>query len=493
MKELLYMSGISKAFSGVQALQNVSFELHEGEIHSLIGPNGSGKSTLMNILSGGLRADAGEIRIQGKVLSFKSPLQAIEQGISMIHQELKQYQYLSVAENICFGRYPMRGGLIDWEKMNQMARDALAPFRCAIDVEERISNLPLAQRQIIEIARALSNQSKVVIMDEPTASLTGEETELLFENVRRIKDQGVSIIFISHRLNEVLEISDRITVLRDGELIATLENGPNVQKDDLVVMMVPTAKVTSMRNEMPSFRQEEVVLSLRNVSVKGLLHEVSLDLYKGEVLGFAGLVGAGRTELLKTIFGTYRMEKGEILAHGQEAKNNTPKKAVKRGIAYMSEDRKKEGLVLSMSIQDNMILPSFDKMKKGPLLQFKRIGNAINKQVGALAIKCTGGEQLAKNLSGGNQQKVIIGKWLIADSDIILMDEPTRGIDVGAKEEIYKIVHELAKNGKAVIFVSSELEEVQRVSDRILVMHEGQITAELDRNASLEEMTRYAT
>lgn len=487
---LLEMKQIDKQFPGTHALNHVDFDLKKGEVHALIGQNGSGKSTLMNILSGGLSMDSGEILRNGKAVHITSPVTALEHGISMIHQELKLFPDLTVAENIYFGRYPKKMGRIDWDTMNRMADEAMSMLSDDIKGRQKVASLSIAQQQLVEIVRAISKKTEIVIMDEPTASLTSEETRDLFKVIERVRESGVSIIFISHRLDEVLAISDRVTVLRDGELIGTLAREQITGKDQLVDMMINVKTVDLMEREAKA--PGPVVLETKDICLDKRLDHVSIKLHEGEVLGIAGLVGAGRTEFLKTIFGAYRPTAGTISIRGKECREMTPKQAVSMGIAYMSEDRKNEGLLLQMSVEDNIIYSCMPSFSRFGLLRVDKRTKTVGNMAKRLRLKTSGWKSLAGELSGGNQQKVVIAKWLAANSSIILMDEPTRGIDVGAKSEIYALVRQLADEGKSIIFVSSELEEVQMVSDRILVMGQGKITKELPMNASVEEMMKYA-
>lgn len=484
------MAGIDKVFPGTHALDHVDFNLKKGEVHALIGQNGSGKSTLMNVLSGTLLMDEGKIYRNQKQITISSPLAALEHGIAMIHQEMRLFPELSVAENLYFGNYPYRHGMIDWKRMYSMADEAMSMLSDEIKGDQKVGELSIAQQQLVEIVRALVKHTEVVIMDEPTASLTNEEAQSLFQVVEQVKSTGVSIIFISHRLDEILQIADRITVLRDGVLIGTKERAEIECKEQLVDMMISVKPVTAIHNSEKE--RGPVVLETKHLTLGRKLQDVSIQLHAGEVLGLAGLVGAGRTELLKTIFGVYRPDGGEILINGTVCRKLTPEKAVKLGIAYMSEDRKSEGLLLKMSVEDNMIYACMDEYSRMGLLKVKERRSTVDELTGQLRLKAGSPQSLSGSLSGGNQQKVVVAKWLAANSSIILMDEPTRGIDVGAKSEIYALVRQLADDGKSIIFVSSELEEVQLVSDRILVMSQGAVRKELKMNASVEEMMSYA-
>lgn len=487
---LLEMKQIDKQFPGTHALDHVDFTLRKGEVHSLIGQNGSGKSTLMNVLSGGLRMDSGTILKNGKKIHITSPVAALKNGITMIHQELKLFPELTVGENILFGRYPKKGGRIDWKELYRQADEIIKMLSDDINVRGKIKDLSVAQQQLVEIVRAIARDSEILIMDEPTASLTDEETQILFKVIHRLKDHGVTIIFISHRLDEVLSISDRITVLRDGVLVGALESDEIESKDQLVHMMINMK--TNIDPEHEEKQLGEVVLEARNISLDKKLHDVSFALKRKEVLGIAGLMGAGRTELLKTLFGAYTPTEGTIVINGKECTKLHPKQAVRMGIAYMSEDRKNEGLLLKMSIQDNEIYANFGRFTKLGFINRKKQDEVTAQMTQKLRLKASSLKDAVNSLSGGNQQKVVIAKWLCAQSSIILMDEPTRGIDVGAKSEIYKLVRELAQEGKSIIFVSSELEEIQMVCDRILVLCEGKLTKELPAKSTVQEMMRYA-
>lgn len=487
---LLEMVGIDKVFPGTHALDHVDFNLKKGEVHALIGQNGSGKSTLMNVLSGTLPMDEGKILRNQKEITINSPIAALEHGIAMIHQEMRLFPELSVAENLYFGNYPYKHGMIDWKRMYSMADEAMSMLSDEIKGEQRVGELSIAQQQLVEIVRALVKNTEVVIMDEPTASLTNEEAQSLFRVVDRVKATGVSIIFISHRLDEILQIADRITVLRDGVLIGTKDRQEIGSKDQLVDMMISIKPVSAIHNQKKE--RGPVILETKNITYGKKLQNVSIQLHAGEVLGIAGLVGAGRTELLKTIFGVYRPDAGEVMVNGNACTNLTPQRAVKLGIAYMSEDRKSEGLLLKMSVEDNVIYSCMDEYSRMGLLKVKERKRIVEKLAEQLRLKTGSPQSLTGSLSGGNQQKVVLAKWLAANSSILLMDEPTRGIDVGAKSEIYALVRQLADAGKSIIFVSSELEEVQLVSDRILVMSQGIVKKELKMNASVEEMMSYA-
>lgn len=489
------MRHIDKFFPGTQALDNVDFDIKAVEIHALIGTNGSGKSTLANILAGTFPATNGDIIYNGEKVFFHDPSQAMKKGIILIHQELKLISEMSVSENIYFGRFIRYKNfpVINWKEMNKKSSKILKELGSDIDPSQKISSLSIAERQLVEIAKALSKEAKIMIMDEPTASLTYEEVKVLFKIIGDIKKKGISVVYISHRLEEILQISDRITALEDSKLVTTIKNDLSVTKERLVKLMIPKEKEYVSGDIEKKEIDGPVIFSAKNVNFSNKVFDFSLDLREGEVLGIAGLMGSGRTELLKCIFGALKIKGGEFFIKGKPYKPKSPISALKHGIALISEDRKGEGLILSMSIIDNMIFPNFSKYSFGPIIRKRKIRAKVKEQAEKLSLRC---EKLSSNvssLSGGNQQKVVIGKWLLANSDIILMDEPTRGIDVGAKAEIYDLVDALSREGKSIIFVSSELEEVKKVSDRILVMYNGQNVHEFNQNITMEEIVRYAT
>ncbi len=486
---------IDKIFPGTQALNNVSLDIRTGEIHALIGTNGSGKSTLSNILAGTFPQTEGEIIFEGKKVFFNHPSQAMDIGIILIHQELKLMSEMAVSENIFFGRFPEYKTLpvINWKEMNRRATEILKGLGSNIDPNQKISGLSIAERQLVEIAKALSKEAKILIMDEPTASLTFEEVKMLFKVMIDLKKKGLAIIYISHRLEEILEIADRITVLEDSRLVSSIENTPDLTKEHLVKLMIPKEKRQLPDKTDINEANKPVVFSARNISYSNKVKNFSFELKKGEVLGIAGLMGAGRTELLKCIFGALKAKNGEFYLNGKPYQPKSPETALKNRIALISEDRKREGLVLSMSITDNMLFPNLARFSLGPIIRKTTAYANVKDQANGLNLRYDKLSTNTSSLSGGNQQKVVLGKWLLANSDIILMDEPTRGIDVGSKEEIYELVDKLSKEGKSIIFVSSELEEVKKVSDRIIVMYNGQNVHEFNQKSTLEEIMRYGT
>lgn len=492
---ILRLEGISKSFPGVHALDDVQFELRRGEVHALVGENGAGKSTLMKIIAGVYTKDAGRIIYQGKPVEIPNPRAAQHLGISMIFQELNLMPHLTVAQNIFIGREP-RARLrfvLDDKKINDQTVAILESLRLNIDPRAKVGALTVAKQQMVEIAKALSYNSQILIMDEPTAALTDAEIEDLFSVIRNLRAQGVGIVHISHRLEELKQISDRITVMRDGRYIDTKQTN-EVTIDQIISMMVGRT-IYESTPELPETPSQEVVLEARHLNRGKVIRDVSFELKKGEILGFSGLVGAGRTEVARAVFGADKLDSGEIFIKGKPVKIKTPGDSVKHGIGYLSEDRKRYGLTLGMDVQTNIVLAAFNKFL-GAIgwVNNKRIHDTAQTYVEKLAIKTPGLQQKVKNLSGGNQQKVVIGKWLTADTDILIFDEPTRGIDVGAKSEIYHLLNELARQGKSIIMISSELPEILRMSHRVLVMCEGRVTGVLDiRDATQEKIMTYAT
>jgi ABC-type sugar transport system ATPase subunit len=469
---------VTKVFPGVVALNNVSFDIKKGEIHAIIGENGAGKSTLMNILSGVYYPDEGHIEFEGNVIKFRDPRHAQHTGIAMIHQELSLSRYMSVAENIYQGRMLTKSfGFIDRKKMISECRKYLTTLGVDnIDPRVLVKYLSVSQMQLIEIAKAVSLNAKLLIMDEPTSSLTTGEITLLLKIMKSLKNEGVSILFITHKLEEVLEIADRITVLRDGSYIDTLQKDDATLEKMVSLMVGRNFEKKAHREFIQDYSDREVILEVQNLSSSDRVKNVSFKLYKGEVLGLTGLVGSGRTELLQSIFGMEKMASGKVLINGKEVKINHPADAIKLGLGMIAEDRKEQGMLLKLSVQDNMTIVHLKELSSA--LQFinkKRSKEISNKYVNLLSIKTPSLKQISKNLSGGNQQKTIIARWLMNQPKILFMDEPTHGIDVGAKAEIYKLIDELSKMGVSVILLSSELPEVLALCDRIMVMHHGQL------------------
>src|SRR5467141_2148174 len=491
---LLLMEGIEKSFPGVHALSGCRFELRSGEVHALVGENGAGKSTLMKVLAGVYSKDAGRLRYKGAEVEIPSPRAAQQLGISMIHQELNLMGHLTVAQNIFIWREPRRArGSLDERKLNDNARRLLETLRLDLDPRTRVSNLTVATQQMVEIAKALSFNSEVLIMDVPTAALTEREIDDLFRIIRQLRDRGVGVVHISHRLQELKQISDRVTVMRDGRYVDTLATA-DANIDQIISMMVGRT-IFESGPELPEHPSTDVVLEVRNLNLGRSIRDVSFQLRRGEILGIAGLVGAGRTEVARAVFGADRLDSGEIFVKGTKVRINSPTDAVEHGIGYLSEDRKRDGLALGLNLETNLVLAALRRFL-GPL-GWVRSGvtrAAADLQVRNLAIKIPSLKQTVRNLSGGTQQKVVVGKWLTAETEVLIFDEPTRGIDVGAKSEIYRLLNDLSREGKAIIVISSELPEILRISHRIVVMCEGRITGALTvEDATQERIMALAT
>ena len=492
---LVEMDGISKDFPGVHALKECRFDLHRGEVHALVGENGAGKSTLMKILAGVYRRDAGRIRLNGVDVEIPTPRAAQLLGVSIIHQELSLMPNLTAAQNIFIGREPRRRlpFLLDERALNENARRLFEGLHIKIEPETKVAKLAVAQQQMVEIAKALSHRAEVVIMDEPTAALTETEIDELFRIIRKLRDDGVGVVHISHRLEELKRISDRVTVMRDGQYVATVDT-KDATIDQIIRMMVGRT-IYEAAPEIPEVVDPNVVLEVQGLSRGRAVRNVSFSLRRGEILGFAGLVGAGRTEVARAVFGADRPDTADIRVHGKAARINSPGDAVRQGIGYLSEDRKRYGLALGMDVEANIVLATLRKfLRSFGRVDVRRTHAAAQQLVERLAIKTPSLRQKVRNLSGGTQQKVVVAKWLTANTEILIFDEPTRGIDVGAKSEIYHLLNELAHQGKAIIMISSELPEILRMSHRIVVMCEGRITGELSgRDATQEQIMTYAT
>lgn len=492
---LVLMEGIEKTFPGVHALSQCQFELQAGEVHALVGENGAGKSTLMKVLTGIYKKDSGHIYYKGHEVEINSPRAAKDLGISIIHQELNLMPHLTVAQNIFIGREPRQGlnFFLDEKKINDQAAALFETLRLKLDPRTKVADLTVAKQQMVEIAKALSFNSQVLIMDEPTAALTDTEIDELFRITRDLRDNGVGIVHISHRLEELKMISDRVTVMRDGRYVNTVRT-QDASVDQIISMMVGRT-IFETAHEFPADNNQKLALEVKHLKHGNTIKDVSFTLKKGEILGFAGLLGAGRTEVARAIFGADPIDSGEVFVEGKQVYIHSPQDAVQQGIGYLSEDRKRYGLTLGMDVESNIVLSSFRKFQ-GVLGWVNNIKTreTADHFVKALSIKTPGLEQKVKNLSGGNQQKVIVGKWLTADTNILIFDEPTRGIDVGAKSEIYKLLNDLAAQGKAIIMISSELPEILRMSHRIIVMCEGRVTGEVGaREATQETIMKYAT
>lgn len=493
---ILEAKGITKKYPGVLALQNVDFEVEEGEVHALVGENGAGKSTLVKILTGVEQTDSGTIRIKDKtVCSILNAHEAFDMGVSVIHQELSLIPDLDVATNIFIGRLPSisknsKTLVVDWKKTHQDADTLLKKVSADFSSNELVKNLSISQQQLIEIAKSISRNAKIIFMDEPTSSLTPLEVDKLFEIIDELKKQKISIIYISHKLEEIMRASDRITILRDGKKMITAK-ASDITLDEMINIMVGGTLTERYPKEYANIG--EPLLEVKGLNRKGVLHNINFKVHRGEILGLTGLLGAGRTEVVRAIFGADSIDSGEIFVEGKRVRIKKVSDAINAGIALLTEDRKTQGLMLGLSINDNLMIPSINcKKVKGDFLglgflKHKKILDNSYKYCSELQVKTPSIFQLVKNLSGGNQQKVIIAKWLSTNAKVVIFDEPTRGIDVGSKAEIYKIMEKLAKEGAAVIMISGEMPEVLGISDRILVMREGHIVAELDPASATEE------
>ena len=484
---VLSMKGIDKRFSGVHALKKVDFDLYEGEIHALVGENGAGKSTLMKALTGIFPKDSGEIHYCGRLFNPQGPKDALDAGIGIVHQELNMMEHLTVAQNLFIGRESTKHFkfYLDQKAQNIRAAELLKRLNMDIDPEEPLGKLTVGKQQMVEIAKAVSHDLKVLILDEPTAALTDREIADLFSIMRDLASKGVAMIYISHRLDEIGMITDRVTVLRDGEYVGT-RNTKDITKDEMINMMVGRVIYEQPKSHSNVPSDAPVVLRVTKLRSGKLVKDVSFDLHRGEILGFAGLMGAGRTETMRALYGADKAE-GIVEVNGRQVVINSPMDAVRHGIGYLSEDRKRFGLALNLNVSDNSVMASYEDLVPGFFLPRDILENTSQEFVDKLNIKTPSLDQMVRNLSGGNQQKVVIAKWLIKNSSVLIFDEPTRGIDVGAKSEIYTLMNDLAKEGKAIIMVSSELNEVLRMSDRIAVMCEGRLTGVLPIEEATQE------
>ena len=490
---ILKMQGIQKYFSGVHALKGVDFELRAGEVHALMGENGAGKSTLIKVLCGIHKRDGGSVTYFGEDISFNNIAESQAAGISVIHQELNMMNHLTVAQNMFIGREYKKAGLIDDRRMEEEARKMFDKIGVHIDPSVKLGELTVGKQQMVEIAKAVSRDCKLLVLDEPTAALTQPEVEELFKIMRDLQSKNIGMIYISHRMDEINRISDRVTVMRDGEYVGTV-NTAEVTKDDIVKMMVGRVIMGEQKETSTVPADAPVVLEVKHLNAGKEVKDVSFNLRKGEILGFAGLMGAGRTEVARALYGADPRQSGEIYLNGKKVKIKTPEQAVKNGICYLSEDRKRYGLMLDKSVTENTVIASVDDFITAGLISDGKMKSSSAEYNEKLRTKTPSMDQLLKNLSGGNQQKVIIARWLMKNSDIFIFDEPTRGIDVGAKSEIYHLMEDLAAQGKSIIMISSELAEVLRMSDRVLVMCEGRKTGELDiSDATQENIMQLAT
>lgn len=487
-KSLLKMEGISKSYSGVPALSNVRLEVKAGEVHALMGENGAGKSTLMKILSGIVSKDEGDVFLDGQRVEIKSPKGALDLGVSMIHQELNPVRAMTVAENIFLGKEPCYRftGVVNRKKQREMTLELFREMDVSIDPDKKMSELSVAEMQLVEIVKAVSYRSRVIIMDEPTSAITGREVAKLFIIIQGLKAKGIAIIYISHKMDEIFRISDAITVLRDGQYIET-RSAKELDHDTLVRLMVGR-KISEMFPKREATAKAEVIFEVDGLTKQGLFENISFKVKKGEVFGIAGLMGAGRSEVMETVFGLRRADAGVVKVRGREVRIQSPADGIRHSIAFITEDRQMKGLNLKASVRDNISLVNLkDFSLFGQLLQFKKENQAADAEIEKLRIKTRHRNQIVRTLSGGNQQKVVLAKWLLTEPEIIILDEPTRGIDIGAKSEIYKIIAQLAEQGATVIMISSELEEILGLCDRVVVLYHGKITVEFERSAFNQE------
>lgn len=482
---ILKFENLTKRFPGVLALNQVSFEVRKGEVHALVGENGAGKSTLIKIVTGVYPRTSGELFYQGKAVEFHSPHDALRNGIAAIYQEFNLIPALSVVENIFMGHYfTQKGGLVDWAKIREEAQRLIDFLEVDINIDAQVRDLGVAKKQVVEIAKALSYQAQVLIMDEPTATLAQKEIDTLFRIVKSLKEQGVTIIYISHRLEEIYQICDRVTVLRDGNYIATRKLA-EVQMEEIIQMMVGREVVERFPRTLHKAGEE--VLRVEGLSRSGVLEDISFNLHRREILGIAGMVGSGRTELLRALYGLDPIDQGQVWIKGEKVTIHSPLEAISRGIALIPEERKTQGLVLLLSVMENIGLPILPQIANRGFLDEEELKKIAQKMVKTLNIRTPSIYQRVMNLSGGNQQKVVLAKWLARESAIYFFDEPTRGIDVGAKVEIYHLMNHLIEQGSAILMVSSELPEILALSDRVLVMREGRIAGELTKEEVTQE------
>lgn len=488
----LEIKNISKSFPGVKALNKVSLSVHKGEVLALVGENGAGKSTLMKILSGVYEKDEGEILVDGKPAELNSPLKSQHLGISIIYQELNLLLNMNIAENIFLGREQRRKvkEFINKREMHEKAKTLLDQVGLNVPTSTRVGTLSTAQKQMIEVAKALSFNSKLIIMDEPTSSLTDKETNILFGIIRVLKNQGVSIVFITHRIREIFVIADRIAIMRDGEMVLA-KNTDSINENEVISSMVGRSVDDIFYKEKTQIGN--VLLEVKNLSTRGFLKDINFYLREGEILGFAGLVGSGRSEIVRAIFGIDRRETGEFFINGKKAAINNTVDALRKGIGFVPEDRKEQALIRMMNVRSNISLAALDAFRKGLFIEKQKEARVAQEYINKLDIKTPSDRQIVNNLSGGNQQKVVIGKWMETSPKILILDEPTRGIDVKTKKEIYMLMSHLAKEGVAIIMISSELPEIIGMSDRIIVIHEGRIKGEMPgENATQEAIMKMA-
>lgn len=481
---LLKIDGITKSFPGVKALDNVSLEIKKGSVHALVGENGAGKSTLIKILAGIFEADSGQIVLDSVERNFKTPHEAQMAGISVVHQEFKLSEPLTVAENIFLGHLIYKRGLVDWKAMRAKTREMMKELDIDIGADEIVSGLSVAKKQIVEICKAINLNAHLLIMDEPSATLTVKEQEIMFKIIRKLNSEAMTIIYISHRLEEVFDLADKVTVLRDGQHVSTLPTA-EVDRKKLISLMVGRELVNEYPKETVPIG--DVVLEVKGLSCKGVISDISFNVRKGEILGFAGLVGSGRTETARAVLGIDKIDSGKMLLNGRPIVHRTFKDAINNGFGLVPEDRKEQGLVQILSVKENISMVNMGSIISLGVVRPGLEDKYGKEYVGKLNISTPSLETQTQYLSGGNQQKVVIAKWLMQQSDIIFMDEPTRGVDVGAKSEIYMLMNEIVRQGKSIVMISSELPEILGMSDRIMVMHEGKVVGELARGEANQE------
>ena len=485
MAPLLEMRGITKSFPGVRALSGIDFDLGHGEVHALVGENGAGKSTLMKVLSGVHQADSGTIRLDGEVVNPRGPASMIAAGVGVIYQELNLVPHLSPAENVFLGREPLhRSGRVDWKTMAENFRALIDPFDLDLDPFTTVSSIGPAYQQVVEIVKALALNARILVMDEPTAALTGREVDRLFEVIQRLRDNDTSVVYISHRLEEIRRVADRVTVLRDGRRIVSR---PSAEMSIETIIHSMVGRDLARQYPIAAVAIAGEALRVEHLTQKGVCRDVSFSVHKGEIVGFSGLVGAGRTEIAQLIFGYRRKDAGKIVLHGSEVEIGSTRDAVRNGIALIPEERKEQGLVLGRSVFDNVALSVLDRFSTLGFVKHTQLGKVVRDIVASIGVRTPSLRQRVNNLSGGNQQKVVLSKWFVRNADVYMFDEPTRGIDVGAKVEIYQLMQSLAKQGAAIIMISSDLTEIMNISDRIIVVHRGSIAAEFRRGEATEE------
>ncbi len=488
---ILEMKNISKFFPGVKALDNVQLQVRPGTVHSLMGENGAGKSTLMKCLFGIYSIDQGEIFLDGQKTQFSNPAEALQNHVSMVHQELNQVLDQNVMENLWLGRYPLKGGLIDEKKMFADTIKIFQELDINVDPYAKVGTLPVSQKQMIEISKAVSYDAKIIVMDEPTSSLTEKEVEHLFRIIQKLIEKNSSVIYISHKMEEILRISDDVTVMRDGKWIAT-QPARELTIDHIIKMMV--GREMTERYPRKETEPGDILMEVKNLSsASSAFSNVSFELRKGEILGIAGLVGSKRTEVLETLFGIRQKGEGQILVEGKEVQNRSPQEAIRNGFAMLTEERRKDGIFAGLSVAFNMAINNLDSYRKNGLLSDKLVKTDVDKMIQLMKIKTPSSKQRIGNLSGGNQQKVILGRWLLTQPNILLLDEPTRGIDVGAKYEIYQLINELVSEGKGIVIVSSEMPELFGICDRILVMSNGRQSGIFNTNEADQELIMQAS